>query len=520
VNSGYCTNLPSACANAAKKEPIPMSGPDTRCPECGSGLIAAKDDTAGSNKQKLIIGAVLLAVVIVIVAAFQMMRPSLPTSSPAASSIPSESIGLRLSGSNTIGAVLAPQLVKAWLTSKGATDVTIAQRKEGGKNIPETVVNGKLNGKVVNVEIRAHGSATAFKHLGDGSADIGMSSRQINSAEKTALAALGDMNSRSNEHVIGLDGVAVIVAPGNRLSSVAREDLARIFAGSASDWSQVGAGSGPIHVFARDDNSGTYDTFRHLVLGNLALVTNAQRLEDSTELEAAVGRDPAAIGFVGLPYVKTARAVPVSDSKMTQPLSPTVFTVKKEDYPLSRRLFFYTAANPANQNVGDFVRFTQSEAGQQVVKAVGFVDQNLNIADARPRQSADRSCTLSNQWPGPKDAYCKLVTGKADLGTNFRFRTGSSELDNRAAQDLQRVLKLMTEQAGRRLTLIGFADSQGKYPSNRTLSDNRANAVKSALQTLGISNVDVFGFGQEIPVSDNSTADGRDRNRRVEIWVN
>lgn len=126
---------------------------------------------------------------------------------------------------------------------------------------------------------------------------------------------------------------------------------------------------------------------------------------------------------------------------------------------------------------------------------------------------------LGPQWPKAKDAYCKLIAGKSDLGTNFRFRTGSAELDNRAAQDLQRLLKLMGENAERSLVLVGFADAQGQYGRNIGLSEERANAVRSALQTLGISAVETHGFGQEIPVADNETPDGRERNRRVEVWV-
>ena len=305
------------------------------------------------------------------------------------------------------------------------------------------------------------------------------------------------------------------------MNKLTRQELSRIFSGEVTDWSAVSDERGPIQIYARDDKSGTYDSFRQLVLAGKKLAANARRFEDSGALDAAVAVDQGAIGFVGLPYVKMARALAVADGRNTVALSPTVLTVKKEDYALSRRLFLYTATKPSNAYVRQFVHFAQSEAGQQVVKAVGFVDQNLSIAEARQNktQSSTRTCNLSAQWPGAKDAYCAVIKGKTDLGTNFRFRTGSSELDNRAIQDLQRLLKLKADNAGGRLTLIGFADAQGKYEINRKLSESRANAVRAALRTLGIDDVDVHGFGHEISVADNETADGRERNRRVEVWV-
>jgi phosphate transport system substrate-binding protein len=383
-------------------------------------------------------------------------------------------------------------------------------------------VKGRIGDRDFTVEIRAHGSEDAFRHLADGSTDIGMASRPIKPEEKTPLAALGDMSSPDNEHVIALDGIAVIVAPGNGLTTISKQNLAKVFAGEITDWSRLGSGNGAIQVYARDEKSGTYDTFKHLVPNSDPLVTNARRFEDSTALEAALSNDPAGIGFVALPYVKTTHVLSISDGMKSIALSPTVFTIKKEDYALTRRLYLYTAANPANQYVRQFVKFAQSDAGQQVVKSVGFVGQNLNIPEARQNQSAApvRSCELSSQWPGAVDSYCKLIAGKTDLGTNFRFISGSSTLDNRAVQDMQRVLKVMSDNPNNHLTLIGFADAQGDFRSNRVLSESRANAVKSALQTLGISNVDVYGFGPEIPVGNNDTPEGRERNRRVEIWVN
>jgi phosphate transport system substrate-binding protein len=431
---------------------------------------------------------------------------------------------MRLSGSNTIGAALAPRLVEAWFASMGASGVVSTPRREDGKAVPETVVHADLGGQSLNVEIRAHGSSDAFAHLGDGSADIGMASRQIRPAEKLLLAALGDMGSQDNEHVIALDGIAVIVAPGRRLERISRQDLGRVFSGEIADWSALGAGSGAIHVNARDDRSGTYDTFKHLVLGSGALVTGSMRFEDSAALEEAVAADPAAIGFIGLPYVKTAHAVPVADGSKAAPFSPTVLTVKEESYALSRRLFLYTAANPANPYVRQFVRFVLSEPGQRVVKATGFVDQNLDrppvtVAVNDPAAPSERSCGLSPHWPGAGDAYCRVIGGKAKLPTNFRFLANSRELDNRAVEDLKRVLKVVTDSPGHSLTLVGFADSQGHYDGNRRISEDRAEAVRAALHTLGIRDVKLYGFGEELPVADNETPDGREHNRRVEVWM-
>ena len=95
---------------------------------------------------------------------------------------------LRLSGSNTIGSVLVPELVRAWLVSVGASGVQETQRVGPDANkIPEWLIRARLNGNPVEVEVKGHGSATAFRGMAEGDADIGMASREMNSAEVAQL---------------------------------------------------------------------------------------------------------------------------------------------------------------------------------------------------------------------------------------------------------------------------------------------------------------------------------------------
>src|SRR5271165_2880332 len=120
---------------------------------------------------------------------------------------------LRLSGSNTIGAGLAPALAEEFLKHQGATEVkTLA-----GDRDDEVRVQGILPGERAPkaIEIHAHGSATAFVDLANGQADIGMASRKIKPEESVQLAPLGDMSSPACEHILGLDGIAVIVSRKN-----------------------------------------------------------------------------------------------------------------------------------------------------------------------------------------------------------------------------------------------------------------------------------------------------------------
>lgn len=518
---GVCTNLPSQCAKAAAKEPIAMPAPDTPCPECASRLQPIKSNAVvaatRSILRPILIGAGVLFFVLIAVVMCTMKSANNEDGGGSADGGGSDGYYLALSGSNTVGGSLAPELVKAWLTSKGAENIREEEHKVAGKPTTEKVIKARLDGKTVRVIVRAHGSATAFVDLKSGEADIGMASRPIKDAEAESLASMGDMRSVSNEHVLGLDGVAVIVPTSNDTPNLSRRDLRRIFSGQVTNWSEVGGPNRPIHLYARNDESGTYDTFKDLVLKDTPLAS-AKRFEDSAELEEAVASDADGVGFVGLPYVKTTRAVAISDGT-SSPLEPTRFSIKTENYPLSRRLFLYTPADPTKPAVKDFIAFALSGKGQEVVRQARFVDLDLTQVVTHEETSVRGGCRLSSRWGGDPNAYCRLRSGAEQLGTSFRFRTGSAELDTRASQDLRRVLERMERSPDKTIVLAGFADSSGGYNANCALSLSRAKSIAKALGTLGLQIDNTVGFCSELPVRDNGTPDGRDQNRRVEIFV-
>ncbi|MDQ6707018.1 MAG: substrate-binding domain-containing protein, partial [Acidobacteriota bacterium] len=260
---------------------------------------------------------------------------------------------LRLSGSNTIGSRLAPDLVESWLASKGASN---PHRSSSGAE--ESTVTAMLNGSPVAVNVKAHGSATAFTDLASGSCDIGMASRKIKPQEAADLRSkgLGDLTSNADERVLGLDGVAVVVNDGNKNDSMTTDEVANIFAGGSSKQTW--------NVYARDYKSGTFDTFKDRVLGSRPLISSAKRFEDSRELVSAVAKDRDAIGFVGLPYAVGVKVLAISE-KGAASLIPNTMTVRTEAYPLSRRLFLYLPDN-AKPEAREFVRFALSPQGQDV----------------------------------------------------------------------------------------------------------------------------------------------------------
>lgn len=419
-----------------------------------------------------------------------------------ASTTGSDTYYFRLHGSNTIGAKLAPALVKEYLSKKGATNIEITR-----KDAEEQEVQATLNGKEIKVEIVSHGSSTGFKDLDKNLCDIAMASRRVKDKEVIALQRFGNMKADTNEHVIAIDGVAVFVNQENPVFKLDTAQIKKIFTGEYTNWSEVGGKDLGIQLYARDSKSGTWDTFNKLILNKEPLSPKAQRYEDNTRLSKNVSSDVKGIGFGGLPYILDSKELAISDGETT--IRPDVYTVATEDYPLSRRLYLYTPTQ-TSKKVLEFIDFTLSSEGQDIVYDVGFVD--LNVKDFLP--------ILTDDMP---ENYKKLVKGLSRLSTNFRFDSNSQNLDNKARKDLDRLAKYFRENSinKKAIYLLGFSDSIGSAYSNEKLSKKRAESAMQFLADKGIKidKNNIYGFGEVYPIASNEREKGRAKNRRVEIWI-
>ncbi len=409
----------------------------------------------------------------------------------------------RLHGSNTIGEKLAPLLLEGFLKQQNIHNFTWTR-----KTALERVLHYRIDEKSYAIELKAHGSSTAFSALKNKTADIGMSSRRIKDSEVKELANIsGHLNKLGNEHIIGLDGLAVIVNQNNVIKQLSSKTLAKIFSGEINNWSQIGGAALPIKLYARDQHSGTWDTFKNLVLKKHGkkLSAQAKRYESSSQLSTLVSQNEAAIGFIGLNYVLHNKAIAISASKGTGAIFPTRFTVGTEDYALSRRLYFYTPTS-ASILVKDFAQYALSTQGQQVVSQAGLISQNIKLEQVYPLAKAPKK-------------YQQYASTAKRLSLNFRFDYATKDLDNKGKRDLLRLVDFMEEHQSRRIVLMGFSDSIGAQVKNSRLSYKRAKSVELALTSRGIPVLAVEGMGEALPIANNNTEDGRKRNRRVEVWL-
>ncbi len=218
----------------------------------------------------------------------------------------------------------------------------------------------------VNVTVSESGSGNGAKSLINGTCDVANMSRPMKSSEFSAAAEKG---IQPVAHVVALDGLPILVHPGNPVSELTLEQVRDIYLGNISNWKQVGGPDKKIVVISRDTNSGTYETFEKMVMAKKKICEKAEYVGSNGAIRQRVQSTPAAIGYAGLGFVdKTVKALKING------VYPSGATVQTGEYPIARPLFMYTNGYPKlGSPVHRFVTIHLSEDGQEIVEEIGFV---------------------------------------------------------------------------------------------------------------------------------------------------
>ena len=425
------------------------------------------------------------------------------TAAPAAAVVEplGDTILLRLAGSETMGRRLARRMAAGYLSLIGDSEIAVAATDR------LIEVSGLQTGQREVITIAAGSSASGFTALLRGSADFAMSVRRIQPAEAERLVSLGDLVSPQAEAVIGMQGIAAVVSPANRLQSITIPQLRAVLAGRVKDWSELGGVPGPINVYLQDNQGGAIDVPQDVLISSDDPVGPVSKISTEEALVAAVATDRGGIGLTTFGNTGNTKVLAVAEAGVP-PVMPNDLTISTESYPLSRRLYLYTSPLPTNQFVRRFASFVGSVGGQAVIEAAGVVPLTVRAERASVPDAAS-------------ERFRQFVSGAARLSVDFRFQPGTVALDSRSIKDLDRLVAFLKTQHvnPNRVILAGFADNAGAPAANQITSQRRTEVVVAALNKAGVPPGKAAMFGAELPVADNSTPEGRERNRRVEIYL-
>lgn len=210
------------------------------------------------------------------------------------------------------------------------------------------------------LDIQGGGSGVGIKSATDGVVDIGMSSRDLKTEEKSL-----------KEFKIAVDGIAVILNPANGVNDLSMEQVMKIYTGEITDWKDVGGKAGKITVVTREEGSGTRGAFIELAKIE---VTEGDKKVDKTVASAitqgstgavmtTVSGDPNAIGYASFGSAKDktdVKLISVGGKACTEE------NIYAGEYKISRPFLMLTNAEPTGLSK-EFLDFILSPEGQEVV---------------------------------------------------------------------------------------------------------------------------------------------------------
>ena len=248
----------------------------------------------------------------------------------------------------------APKVLSGTVATDGSTSM---EKVIGALSEAFMEANSK-----VTVTYNPTGSGTGIQAVQEGRCDIGLSSRGLKDEEKA---------SGLKETVLAYDGIAVIVNPANPVEDLTLAQIADIYTGKITNWSELGGADSEIVCIGREGGSGTRSGFEEIV-DVKDLCQYRQELSSTGDVIATVAQNPGAIGYASLASVKdTVKAVKVGG------VVPGEETVKDGTYAIQRPFVLVTKEGvPLGEAAQAFFDYAVSKDANPVVIAAGVVPAN------------------------------------------------------------------------------------------------------------------------------------------------
>lgn len=449
---------------------------------------------------------------------------------PACPSLTDFVAELALSGSSTMAEVLLPALVEGfalrngWRTRRQDLD---SEHFEYSLLRPDTgAVTARFSFRVTTTD-------EGFADLLANEADVVMSLREIREGERARAreAGLGDMTNSNRSRVLALDAMVPVVAPVNPVRRISTPQLAQVFAGQITNWTELGGPDAPISLHLPMAGSGLAQATedRLLLPAGFSIADDIIRHSRSSDLARAVSTDPFAIGIASFAETGTARMLTLTGACGFS-ITASRRTIKTEDYPLTSPMFLYLPARRLPKVAREFLIYSRSPAAQIVIRRSGFVDQSPERISINAQGDRLANAISSAGQEVPLQELHRMVDvlrPLTRLTTSFRFETGSTRPDAQSRANVEQLARAIGTGAydSAQLVFVGFSDSDGPAEGNRTIALKRATAVRDAVllaaETADQSRLTtkVEAFGEALPMACDDSDWGRKVNRRVEVWV-
>ena len=246
---------------------------------------------------------------------------------------------------------------------KESTEVSSSVATDGSTSMEKVIgILGEAFGNKhsdIDFTYNPTGSGSGITAVSEGRCDIGLSSRALKDEEK---------EQGLSETVLAYDGIAVIVNPENSVKELTSAQVADIYTGKITDWSELGGEAGEIVLIGREAGSGTRDGFESIT-DTKDTCKYRQELTSTGDVITTVSNNPNAIGYASLASVKDTVQTLAIDG-----VNPDESTVKDGSYKIQRPFVFVTKKDtPLSDAAQKFFDFAMSDDAVELILSAGVV---------------------------------------------------------------------------------------------------------------------------------------------------
>ncbi|MBE0412233.1 substrate-binding domain-containing protein [Yoonia sp.] len=367
-----------------------------------------------------------------------------------------------------------------------------------------------------------------------GSSDVRIGTVLLTDLAEVAYPAPADwaMTAQPTQQMLGLDAL-VVVAPGNiGVSGISVAQLAAIYAGEITNWSELGGADTAILTLQLPESSPTRAALNRIIMAPAGkeIADSVLIMADEQSIAASVNQLPGSLSVIGFGNLGDNQALSVS-GRCGPAVTPTTFNIISGDYPLLLPVMASADPLDSTSQVRAFFDFAMTSVAQMGIAAAGYVNQSAMIQD-----HAEKTARLGGLLEATLTDAERLVAAQmfqemsqADRLSPTLFGGPVSAPQaawNRAMFLLLDDLLKTPDYAGRAVVFVGYAISPDGDEAAITLSrtaaaDLRAAFAQFAPDTVQNNSLQLSsrGFGSIAPTTCYSGQTGPAAQSRVEVWV-
>ncbi len=401
------------------------------------------------------------------------------------------------------------------------------------------------NQTATSVEMTADGEVTLQSNSGNGSvtltiadsgggADISVQTVSLNGTQPAAYVDAAGWTADSNltHQLIGLNAFSVIVAPNAGMTQITLNDLARIFAGEITNWSQIGGADVNILPLQMPPNTVIGTQVVKLVMepAGKEIAGNILTMADEAGISASINQFPGSVSIVSSANANPDLVVDVAGSCGIA-VAPTSFNILSGDYPLARPIMARYENGSGTALVTELFDFATTDVAQGLLEREGLLSNLPTLQDAGEKNARLSSLLEASLDDTQKLAAAQMFQTLFDADRMSPTLIGGVTSGPEGAWNRAMLLDLigaMQDPAneGREIIFVGFGESTAGSEAAVAVSREAASEIQAELERIapgviaaGNYTVSSIGFGD---VSPATCVDGQvtgSEYSRVEVWI-